>query len=159
MTKQTHKLLLFRATIFGICHLFEKRHRIANITSPSWVNKNVCLRSLHKKNSRSCQICSPGCHVNKQTSANWVRVEMKTWSWPDASASSPVAHHYHDHKLLHLLAQQIHPNCFCPPCTNIDTASTLIDACLFTVWQKLTSAQAFDINMSKCHICVWLIIS
>lgn len=155
MTKQTHKLL-FRATIFGICHLFEKRHRIANITSPSWVNKNVCLRSLHKKNSRSVR----SVHQSVTLTSRLVPIGLE-WKWRRGHGPMPV----HRHRLLTTTmttscctSWHNRYNCFCPPCTNIDTASTLIDACLFTVWQKSTSAQAFDI-VSKCHICVGLIIS
>ena len=46
--------------------------------------------------------CSPltavylcaGCQVNKQTTAKWVRVEMRARMWPRASTSAPVPHQH-----------------------------------------------------------------
>ena len=35
-----------------------------------------------------------GCQVNKQTTAKWVRVEMRARTWPRASTSAPIPHQH-----------------------------------------------------------------
>lgn len=93
-------------------------HVSAGCSTCQHVVKVWCLKLLTLTEETAAlsqlSVCAPGCRVNKQDGAKWVRVEMGARPWPHANASSPVPHHHHHYctllrMLLRPLAQQIRP--------------------------------------------------
>lgn len=74
-------------------------HVSAGCSTGQHVVKVWCLKLLTPTEETAAlsqlSVCAPGCRVNKQAGAKWVRVEMGARPWPHANASSPVPHHHY----------------------------------------------------------------
>lgn len=98
-----------------------------------------CLRLLTGGTAALSQlsVCAPGCQVNKQAGAKWVRVEMRALPWRRANTSPPAPRHHHHHHYCTLLRMLLH---------NTNTAILLF---LFTRHNIDTVVQRFHFS----HYC------